>query len=155
MTIGDRLREERERLGFSQAEFAALADKSERTQVDWEKGVSFPNAKNLEAFAEAGADVAYVVTGRAWGQSSTVKPVVLSSRERALVDSYRYASEAGRKALDAMGVALSDGSTSRAGAEREPAAKMTFHGSVGSVNDGDAVIHNYMGKSPKKAAPKG
>lgn len=63
MSIGDRLREERERLGYSQAQFAALDGKSKRSQVDWEANVAAPNANYLTAIASQGADVAYVLTG--------------------------------------------------------------------------------------------
>lgn len=62
--IGDRLREERERLGFDQTGFAALSDASRRSQSEWERGKAFPNAAYLAAIAEAGADVQYIVTGQ-------------------------------------------------------------------------------------------
>lgn len=58
------MREERERLGFNQADFAALADASKRAQLKWEKNESAPTATVLAAFADAGADVLYVLTGR-------------------------------------------------------------------------------------------
>ena len=63
MTIGNRIREERNRLGLSQEAMAELAGASKRSQIDWEKGVSTPNAAYLEAVAKAGADVLYIVTG--------------------------------------------------------------------------------------------
>ncbi len=61
--IGLRLREERERLGLSQEAFAALAEASKRSQIEWEKGTAFPNAEALAAFAAQGADVQYIITG--------------------------------------------------------------------------------------------
>lgn len=64
MTIGHRLKEERLRLGFSQTDFAALAGASKGAQLKWEKDDASPNAQALVAFAEAGADVLYVLTGR-------------------------------------------------------------------------------------------
>jgi transcriptional regulator with XRE-family HTH domain len=61
--IGARLRQERERLGFTQAEFAALGNVSTRSQTDWEMGKAVPNAEFLASVAAHGLDVSYVVTG--------------------------------------------------------------------------------------------
>lgn len=63
MGIGDRLKEERERLGFNQTEFAARAGASKNSQYNYEKGERSPDASYLAAVAEQGADVLYVVTG--------------------------------------------------------------------------------------------
>lgn len=62
-TIGARLREERERLGLNQTDFAGLGEASKHSQIDWENDKSAPNARFLAAIAEAGVDVRYVVTG--------------------------------------------------------------------------------------------
>lgn len=64
MSIGRRLREERERLGFTQPDFARLAGASKGTQIQWEKDGTSPSALALNAFADAGADVLYILTGR-------------------------------------------------------------------------------------------
>lgn len=61
--IGSRLKEERERLGYTQPQFAELAGAKKRTLIDWEKGVSSPTAVQLSALAEIGVDVLYVITG--------------------------------------------------------------------------------------------
>ncbi|MFS0825516.1 helix-turn-helix domain-containing protein [Pseudomonas phoenicis] len=61
--IGDRLKEERERLGLNQTDFAALAGASRNTQCNYEKGGRSPDANYLAAAALHGVDVAYVVTG--------------------------------------------------------------------------------------------
>jgi transcriptional regulator with XRE-family HTH domain len=62
--IGDRLKEERERLGFNQTEFAAKAGASKNSQYNYEKGERSPDASYLAAVAEQGVDVLYVVTGQ-------------------------------------------------------------------------------------------
>jgi len=62
--VGARLREERLGLGFNQTDFAKIGAASKRSQVDWEKGASSPNADYLEAIAAAGADVLYILTGK-------------------------------------------------------------------------------------------
>lgn len=63
MGIGDRLKEERERLGFSQTEFSAVAGASKNSQYNYEKGDRSPDANYLAAVAEKGVDILYVVTG--------------------------------------------------------------------------------------------
>lgn len=63
MEIGQRLREERERLGYTQEEFAAIGGSSKASQSSWEAGQAFPNARFLAAISEIGADVGYIVTG--------------------------------------------------------------------------------------------
>lgn len=73
MNLGSRLKTERERLGFSQTDFAALAGASKHSQINWEKGAAAPNATVLAAWAAHGMDVLYVVTGqRSNRQTSTV-----------------------------------------------------------------------------------
>lgn len=64
MTIGERLRLERERLGFSQPAFAALVGASKKTQGRWEQGVSSPAAVDLVQWVEAGLDPLFVLVGR-------------------------------------------------------------------------------------------
>lgn len=60
-----RLREERKRLGFNQEQFAALTNVATRqSQSNYEKSLRSPDAEYLAAIATAGADVAYIITGR-------------------------------------------------------------------------------------------
>lgn len=63
-TIGDRLRKERERLGMSQTDFAALAGASKRAQIRYEADERSPDATYLAGIAKAGADVLFIVTGK-------------------------------------------------------------------------------------------
>lgn len=64
LTIGDRLKAERERLGFTQPAFGALGGKSKQTVIQWEAGEQFPNAAFMATIAAVGADVQYILTGR-------------------------------------------------------------------------------------------
>lgn len=63
MTIGQRLREERERLGYTQPAFAELAGTTKKSQIDYEKDLTQPKAGYLASIADAGADINYIVTG--------------------------------------------------------------------------------------------
>ncbi|HCF6436090.1 TPA: helix-turn-helix transcriptional regulator [Pseudomonas aeruginosa] len=63
-SIGERLRQERQRLGYNQEDFAALAECSKKAQIRWEKSFGpTPNANSLASWAKVGADVQYIVTG--------------------------------------------------------------------------------------------
>ncbi|WP_418131496.1 helix-turn-helix domain-containing protein [Variovorax sp. 278MFTsu5.1] len=94
LSIGVRLREERERLGMSQTAFAELGDVSLRAEQDWERGNSAPKADFLAVAATHGVDVLYVLTGQ-----RTPKPTAsLSQEQQALLDNYDHADEEGRAA---------------------------------------------------------
>ncbi|WP_432460825.1 hypothetical protein [Agarivorans sp. QJM3NY_25] len=71
-----RIREERERLGFSQTEFAAMGGASLRSQQSWEKESAFPNIKMLQAWADQGADILYIVTGQHLSKAEQVEEQV-------------------------------------------------------------------------------
>jgi transcriptional regulator with XRE-family HTH domain len=67
--IGERLREERERLGLSQSDMAALAKDlgakgaTRQSQALYEKGEQSPSAAYIAAISTSGADVLYILTG--------------------------------------------------------------------------------------------
>lgn len=61
--FGERLRIERERLGFTQDELASKAGITRRTQVNYESGKRVPDADYLMAIAENGLNVRYLLTG--------------------------------------------------------------------------------------------
>lgn len=62
-TIGARFREERDRLGLSQATLASKIFTSDRTIKNYEADQSAPRANELARFADLGGDVLYIVTG--------------------------------------------------------------------------------------------
>ncbi len=64
MTIGARLKEERERLGYTQPAFAELAGTTKKSQIDYEKDTTQPKASYFASIAEIGADILYIVTGK-------------------------------------------------------------------------------------------
>lgn len=94
MNIGQRLKEERERIGMSQTEFASVASASKHAQINWEKGETTPNANALAAWAAIGLDVLYVVTGlRAGGHEQPVeadmtRTAALSAEHQELITHY-------------------------------------------------------------------
>lgn len=94
MTIGDRLREERERLGFSQPALAGLAETTKKSQIDYEKGITFPKANYLEVISKVGVDVQYVVTG--------VRSASLMGDEGLLLEGFRKMDSETRRRTLAM-----------------------------------------------------
>lgn len=63
MSIGQRIKEERERLKLSQPAFGDIGEMGKTTVISWERGTAFPNAAFLEKAAKFGMDVYYVITG--------------------------------------------------------------------------------------------
>lgn len=129
-SIGDRLREEREQLGFNQTAFGAIGGVQKQAQLKYEKGERFPGADYLAAVAKVGADVQYIVTG-------TRCPGALSADESELVARFRKAPVA-VKASALAGLAAGAESPSKG-------SKQVFHGSVGQVVEGS--ITNEAGVS--------
>lgn len=87
LPIGERLREEREKLEFNQADFSAKGGCTRKTQYNYEAGERAPDGAYLAAIAAAGADVQYILTGI---RSVTAPSVpTLSRDEEALLDNYR------------------------------------------------------------------
>ncbi|WP_304350095.1 helix-turn-helix domain-containing protein [Comamonas testosteroni] len=91
ISIGDRLREERDALGKTQSDLAALAASmgvpgaTRQSQAKYEKGLASPSAAYMAAMATAGIDVLYVLTGQRDGAATqTVDPA-----EQVLLNSYR------------------------------------------------------------------
>lgn len=104
LNIGDRLREERVRLGLNQADFAALAGVAKTTQFNYEKGERSPDAEYLAATAEKGVDVLYVVSGRRTPAAADA----ISEAEAALLSCFRQLSAEEQKHTRRMISALAE-----------------------------------------------
>lgn len=61
--IGERLRAERQRLGYVQADFGAAVGVSKTTQFNYEAGDRMPDARYLRKAAALGLDLLHVLTG--------------------------------------------------------------------------------------------
>ncbi|MCR8956292.1 helix-turn-helix domain-containing protein [Variovorax sp. S2] len=114
-----RLREERDRLGLSQAEIAARCGAKPRTYQDWERAVASVSVEFLStALTTVGLDAVYVLTGvrtpshllpvgdRVVVDAKGKVPRYLTPEQEALLDNYNAADERGRAAarsvLDAL-----------------------------------------------------
>lgn len=87
MSLGSRLKEERNRLGFSQSEFAELVGASYKSQLRWEKDESAPGADALAIWATLGLDVLYVVTGQKGDVTTKIIPKMSPDKQK-LIDTF-------------------------------------------------------------------
>lgn len=100
--LGDRLVEERKRLGLSQEAFGALGGVSKFSQLAYEKGTRKPDSDYLEAIAMHDVDVAYVLTGHRALMAGYVPPA-----------SVRYTPPAGSQALVVEEALKTEGTVTR------------------------------------------
>lgn len=155
--IFERLRSERERLGRTQEEFAAIAGVTRRPYVEWEKGVGpSPNAVQLAAIAAVGADVLYVVTGQRSQDAPEVE--LLPADERVLIDSYRRCNAEAKRNLIQTAALLSAGMAPSPPKKPPPAPAPSQSGGIQQHNSGShAVQIGTYGGTPRTRSrpPKG
>lgn len=97
VSIGERLREERERLGMNQSDFASIGALTKRALSRYENGERSPDAAFLAAIAVAGADVLYILTGQ---RSAPVAPqALLPKGDQVLLDNFHAAPEGVRAGI--------------------------------------------------------
>ena len=84
VTIGERLKLERLRLGLTQPQLAAIGLTTKKSQIDYEQGNSYPKASYLAAVSQFGVDVNYIITG----ERSAANPLT-----KALVDAFYNADD--------------------------------------------------------------
>lgn len=99
-SIGDRLREERERLGLSQSDFAAKAGTTRKTQFNYETDARRPDADYLAALLVVGVDVLYVLSGQRASEGVTSRS--LRPDQEALLDNYENSDDVGRQAAQRL-----------------------------------------------------
>lgn len=100
--LGERLREERQRLGMNQAELGSAGGVQKQAQLKYEKGERSPDASYLEAIARAGVDVLYVLTG----SRSFAPPAPIAPEHRALVADYDACSVADQAVIRRTAAAM-------------------------------------------------
>lgn len=98
--IGNRIKKERERLGFSQPRLADIVEVSKRTIIEWEKSATSPNAVQLSALSDIGVDVTYLITG---SRSLTSG---LTPEESHLLENYRHATAEQQRSISQVSEAF-------------------------------------------------
>ncbi len=97
MSIAARIKEERERLGFSQSQFGAFVEVSKKTQIRWEQeDGAFPDVAQLSVWGGLGLDMLYVLTGQ---RSNASTATHLPPDEQLLLEAYRGMAAPARKVL--------------------------------------------------------
>lgn len=102
MTIGERLKEERQLIGLNQTDMAGQCGVSKNTQLAYEKGERSPDANYLSAAASQGVDVLYVITGERKPQLSES----ITAEEAGFLQIYRCVAESDRALLTRTASAL-------------------------------------------------
>lgn len=82
ITYFERLKDERERIGLNQTAFAAVGGVSRMAQINYEKGVRFPDLEYLEAIAKIGCDIQYIVIGKRSSAALTDDETILLEKFR-------------------------------------------------------------------------
>lgn len=93
--VGERLREERERLGLNQTEFGVLLGVSRGTQKNYELGASSLDLRYVQALEDNGVDAAYVLTGR----RATPLGQRFTPAEEELINQYRSITSGDQEAI--------------------------------------------------------
>lgn len=106
--IGERLREERDRLAINQTDFGVAAGVSRGTQKAYELESSAPDTRYLCALQGMGVDVHFVLTGA----KSQVEASSISADEAEIVGWYRALSDSDRAAVRRLTSALAASSDS-------------------------------------------
>lgn len=86
VSIGDRLKEERTRLGMTQPVMGQVGGVTKKSQMLYEASERSPDAKYLAALSAVGVDVLYVLTG---SRSNTQSTAHLTPEEQTLLNAYR------------------------------------------------------------------
>lgn len=141
----DRIREERERLGFTQAQFAGIGKVTPRSQQNYETTDRKPDADYLAGIAKIGADITYIVTGQRTQNS-------VNELDSKLLSAFRSASPSVQAfVLQGLGI------QSDAPKEKPTHTNFqnTFNGSVGSQMQGDinpnqTPNHGYINQGKHK-----
>ncbi|MEP4034900.1 S24 family peptidase [Pseudophaeobacter sp.] len=91
-TQGARLREERDRLGLSQIEFAERGGVGKHSQINYENDRRHPDSKYLVSIEKIGVDVMYVLTGTR--EEETIARLHAEAHEEVLAEMGRSEREA-------------------------------------------------------------
>ncbi|PJJ20074.1 transcriptional regulator with XRE-family HTH domain [Janthinobacterium sp. 67] len=143
-SIGEILKEERQRLGMNQEDFAAVAGLKRRAQTLYEQDERAPDALYLRALAGIGVDVHYILTGERLQSAVT-------SDERELLDGYRSMDVRGKAGVLGMidGMRSPTPPASQAG----NAPHVETHGKIGQNFVGNIIgpqTFNVTGSGRKK-----
>ena len=140
-TIGERLKQERTRLGLTQEAFAAVGGVKKLAQISYEQGKTLPDAGYLAALANIGLDILFVTVG-------IPSVVPLTADEGELLGAYRMLDVRGKARVLGVIEGASDASPSLPTPKSK--SKVSFYGSVGQKIKGDITAPQTINVGLKK-----
>ncbi|WP_102292447.1 helix-turn-helix domain-containing protein [Janthinobacterium sp. AD80] len=143
-SIGEILKEERQRLGMNQEDFAAVGGLKRRAQTLYEQDERAPDALYLRALAGIGVDVHYILTGERLQSAVT-------SDERELLDGYRSMDVRGKAGV--LGMISGMRSPTPPASQAGNAPHVETHGKIGQNFVGNIIgpqTFNVAGSGRKK-----
>jgi len=143
ITLGQRLKEERKRLGMTQPEFAAVGRVEKNTQINYEQDKRSPTADYLLAVAEAGVDTHYVLHGEP-------SPDLLDADERELLLTFKTLDVRGKARMLGMLDALRDATLSATAPAAQRIQNVAFKGDIGQQVAGDITAPQTINVGRKK-----
>lgn len=139
-TFGERLREERLRLGLTQDAFGAVGGVKKLAQISYEQDKRYPDVGYMIALAAIGVDVGYVMLAKPSAEA-------LAQDESELLAGYRGLDIRGKAGV----LGMIDGmSTSPAAKPETATSKVVFHGKVGQQITGDITGKQIFNMGSRK-----
>lgn len=99
-TTGERLKEERLRLGYNQTNFAQLAGVTKNSQINYENNTRHPDTLYLRAINRVGADINYIVTGNR--SSDTNESILTQVENQKVLDTLKFLRKEIDQAIDQL-----------------------------------------------------
>lgn len=100
-TIGERLKKERNRLNISQTKMAEIGGVTKQSQINYESGKRYPDAKYLAEIAKIGVDIYYILLGNS-------KEISFDNNENDFVEAVESRLEKCKKNLKEFEINLAD-----------------------------------------------
>lgn len=144
--FGDRLRQERTRLGLTQEAFAAIGGVKKLAQINYEQGKTLPDAGYMVALAGIGVDLSYVMLGVPASNA-------LTEDENELLAGYRRLDLRGKARVLGVVEGIGEPVITSSSKTVERNTQMVFHGKVGQQIHGDITAPQTINVGRKKKSP--
>lgn len=141
--FGDRLRQERTRLGLTQEAFAAIGGVKKLAQINYEQGKTLPDAGYMVALAGMGVDISYVMLGVPASNS-------LTDDENELLVGYRRLDLRGKARVLGVVEGIADLPATPVAKSAERHTQVIVHGEIGQQIHGNITAPQIIHVGRKK-----
>jgi len=148
VVIGDRLREERHRMGLAQAEFGEKCGVSKTSQFNYEAGERSPDGEYFAKANELGVDVTYLITGK--------RAKAAANDEFVVIPKHNVSASAGPGAVngddtESQGLCFRRSWINKKGLQANflKVIDITGDSMMGKLSDGDQVLIDMSQTTPK------